>query len=262
MLKFGFFNFHIVWMSPWPLYSSCGLFMILASTLLMKDSIMNFFFFIMVILFFFSSFYGWMRDICYESFLQGEHTFLVQKGLKTGMVLFILSEVFFFFSFFWSLFYFSFSPSIEIYSWPPEGIISLDPMEIPMLGTLILLSSGVTVTWSHYCILENKKKESMISLILTIIFGIFFSFLQLKEYISCSFTMSDSVFGSIFFMSTGFHGIHVLIGTMILFSCYTRMVNNHFSKNHHVGFEMGIWYWHFVDVVWLFLYICLYWWSY
>nr|YP_010890515.1 cytochrome c oxidase subunit III [Colpocephalum eucarenum]WIM51521.1 cytochrome c oxidase subunit 3 [Colpocephalum eucarenum] len=262
MLKSGFFPFHIVDQSPWPLYMSGASYMLLLSGVMYVYNIPNVGFLSMLsILFFFLTLYGWLRDVCNEGFLQGNHTWLVQKGLKMGMVLFITSEVLFFFSFFWSLFYYSISPSVQIYSWPPTGVASVDPMGVPLLGTLILISSGISVTWSHHSIIEGNKSSATISLALTILLGILFSILQFTEYLECSFTISDSVFGSIFFLSTGFHGIHVIIGTMMLLVCLIRIMNNHFSSKHHVGYEAAIWYWHFVDVVWLFLYVCMYWWG-
>nr|QPN54225.1 cytochrome c oxidase subunit 3 [Osborniella crotophagae] len=262
MLKHGFFPFHIVDNSPWPLYLSCGSFMTIIN-LILKINNMNYYssLWLLNLFFFFMSFYGWMRDVCYEGYLQGNHTLLVQKGLKLGMLLFILSEVFFFLSFFWSLFYYSISPSVEIYSWPPSGLISVNPLGVPLLGTLILISSGISITWSHHSTIEGNKEMAMLSLFLTIVLGVMFTLLQFMEYVECSFTISDSVFGSIFFLSTGFHGIHVIIGTSMLFFCYIRLSLDHFSKTHHIGYEASIWYWHFVDVVWLFLYICMYWWG-
>nr|YP_009519724.1 cytochrome c oxidase subunit III [Colpocephalum griffoneae]AYC65898.1 cytochrome c oxidase subunit III [Colpocephalum griffoneae] len=262
MLKNGFFPFHIVDESPWPLYMSLGGYMLFTYTILTINHLSYSFYILVLILFFvFSSFYGWMRDVCSEGFLQGNHTTLVQTGLKTGMVLFIISEVLFFFSFFWSLFYYSVTPSVEIYSWPPTGLESVDPMGVPLLGTLILISSGISITWSHHATMHGDKNGALTSLALTIMMGLIFSVLQFTEYKECSFTISDSVFGSIFFLSTGFHGFHVLVGTFMLIFCFIRMYFNHFSLSHHVGYEAAIWYWHFVDVVWIFLYICMYWWG-
>nr|YP_010926074.1 cytochrome c oxidase subunit III [Piagetiella africana]WKF19587.1 cytochrome c oxidase subunit 3 [Piagetiella africana] len=261
-MKTSFFSFHVVSPSPWPLYMSCSSFCLL-STILLSINLVPYFILNLVLslTFFFLTFYGWMRDVCYEGFLEGEHTMDVQKGLKMGMVMFITSEVMFFFSFFWSIFYYSLSPSSEIYSWPPVGLMMVNPLEMPLLITLVLLSSGISITWSHHSMLENNKTSASFSLFFTIFLGLGFSVLQVKEYIDCSFTIADSVFGSIFYLSTGFHGFHMILGTSMLIVCYLRMTLNHFSKIHHVGYEASVWYWHFVDVVWLFLYICMYWWS-
>nr|WIM51627.1 cytochrome c oxidase subunit 3 [Colpocephalum spinicollis] len=262
MLKHGFFPFHIVDFSPWPLYMSTGVYMILMSVLMKINNIHSLEFNLLISLIFtLLSLYGWFRDMVHEGLLEGNHTLLVQKGLKMGMLLFIVSEVLFFFSFFWSLFYYSISPSVELYSWPPSGLMTLDPMGMPFLGTLLLISSGVSVTWSHHSTIEGKKTSAGISLAITIILGMMFTFLQYQEYLNCSFTISDSVFGSIFFLSTGFHGIHVIIGSLMLMVSFVRIFFFHFSKKHHVGYEASIWYWHFVDVVWLLLYVCVYWWG-
>uniref|UniRef100_A0AB38ZGF1 Cytochrome c oxidase subunit 3 n=1 Tax=Lucanus liuyei TaxID=2952596 RepID=A0AB38ZGF1_9SCAR len=206
--------------------------------------------------------YQWWRDISRESTFQGLHTFRVTMGLRWGMILFITSEVFFFISFFWGFFHSSLAPSIELgMNWPPKGVIPFNPIEIPLLNTLILLSSGMTVTWAHHSLMENNFNQATQSLILTVILGIYFSVLQGYEYIEAPFTIADAAYGSTFFMATGFHGIHVIIGTTFLLTCLTRHLNNHFSSIHHFGFEAAAWYWHFVDVVWLFLYISIYWWG-
>nr|APO08635.1 cytochrome c oxidase subunit 3 [Lucanus sp. BMNH 1425267] len=206
--------------------------------------------------------FQWWRDISREGTFQGLHTFQVTMGLRWGMILFITSEVFFFISFFWAFFHSSLSPSIELgMNWPPKGVIPFNPVEIPLLNTLILLSSGLTVTWAHHSFMENNFNQATQSLILTVILGIYFSVLQAYEYLEAPFTIADAVYGSTFFVATGFHGIHVIIGTTFLLTCLMRHINNHFSPIHHFGFEAAAWYWHFVDVVWLFLYISIYWWG-
>jgi len=170
--------------------------------------------------------------------------------------------IFFFLSFFWGFFHSSLSPSIEIgIIWPPMGINPFNAMQIPLLNTIILLSSGFTVTWAHHALIENNIKVVNSRLLITVILGIYFSSLQAMEYIEAPFSIADAVYGASFFMATGFHGIHVLIGTIFLLICLIRRTKNHFSKAHHFGFEAAAWYWHFVDVVWLFLYINLYWWG-
>nr|YP_009708249.1 cytochrome c oxidase subunit III [Figulus binodulus]QEV84362.1 cytochrome c oxidase subunit III [Figulus binodulus] len=206
--------------------------------------------------------FQWWRDITREGTFQGLHTFQVTMGLRWGMILFITSEVFFFISFFWGFFHSSLAPSIELgMNWPPKGIIPFNPIQIPLLNTLILLTSGLTVTWTHHSLIENNFNQATQSLSLTVMLGIYFTLLQAYEYIEAPFTIADSVYGSSFFMATGFHGIHVIIGTTFLLVCLTRHINNHFSPIHHFGFEAAAWYWHFVDVVWLFLYISIYWWG-
>nr|YP_010726210.1 cytochrome c oxidase subunit III [Diprion wenshanicus]WDY84659.1 cytochrome c oxidase subunit III [Diprion wenshanicus] len=253
--------FHLVDYSPWPLLSSIGMMIMLMGMIkwfnlkLMNMLILGIIIMILI-------FYQWWRDMIRESTFQGMHTSNVIKGLKLGMILFIISEIFFFISFFWTFFHSSLSPSIEIGStWPPMNITPFNPYEIPLLNTIILVSSGATITWTHHSIMNNMKKESLKSLMLTMLLGMIFSFLQWYEYKEASFSMADSIYGSTFFISTGFHGIHVIIGTIFIMINYFRINNNHYSKWHHLGFEAASWYWHFVDVVWLFLYISIYWWS-
>lgn len=207
--------------------------------------------------------YQWLRDIIRESTYLGLHTILVHKGLRLGIILFILSEILFFLSFFWAYFHSSLTPSIDIgISWPPRGVTSFNPFDIPLLNSIILISSGLTITWSHYAILNKKYEEREVGLLLSVNLGVYFTILQLYEYREAFFTISDSIYGSIFFIATGFHGLHVIIGTFFLTICVHRIGHLHFSSNHHFGFEAAAWYWHFVDVVWLFLYISIYWWRY
>nr|QCF39585.1 cytochrome c oxidase subunit III [Zeuzera multistrigata] len=253
--------YHLVDYSPWPLTGAIG-------TLTLVSGLVKWFHnfdmnllilgYIITIL----TMYQWWRDICREGTLQGKHTTLVLKGLRWGMILFIISEVFFFISFFWAFFHSSLSPNIEIGTiWPPLSITPFNPFQIPLLNTIILITSGVTVTWAHHALMENNYSQMSQSLSITVILGIYFTILQAYEYYEAPFTIADSIYGSTFFMATGFHGLHVIIGTTFLLVCLIRHKNNHFSKNHHFGFEAAAWYWHFVDVVWLFLYISIYWWG-
>lgn len=206
--------------------------------------------------------YQWWRDITREGTFQGLHTSAVALGLRWGIILFITSEILFFISFFWGFFHRSLAPSIELgIIWPPKGIQTFNPIQIPLLNTLILISSGITVTWAHHRLIENNYKQAVYSLGITIILGIYFTILQAYEYIEAGFSIADSVYGSSFFIATGFHGIHVIIGTIFLTVCFFRQLFNHFSSIHHFGFEAAAWYWHFVDVVWLFLYVTIYWWG-
>lgn len=204
----------------------------------------------------------WWRDVIREATFEGHHTLVVQKGLRYGMLLFIVSEIMFFFAFFWAFFHSSLAPTIEIGSiWPPEGIHPFNPKEIPLLNTIILLTSGATVTWAHHSILLGKKFEAVYGLIATVLLAILFTALQAFEYSEAAFNISDGIYGSTFFMATGFHGFHVIIGTLFLTVCLFRLINNHFTILHHFGFEAAAWYWHFVDVVWLFLFVSIYWWG-
>nr|YP_008239025.1 cytochrome c oxidase subunit III [Elophila interruptalis]AGO90254.1 cytochrome c oxidase subunit III [Elophila interruptalis] len=253
--------YHLVDFSPWPLTGAIGVMtLVVGITKWFHNFNMNLMIlgYIIVIL----TMYQWWRDVCREGTLQGKHTILVSKGLRWGMILFIVSEVFFFLSFFWAFFHSSLSPNMEIgLIWPPAGITPFNPFQIPLLNTIILITSGISVTWAHHAIMENNYSQMSQSLFLTILLGIYFSMLQLYEYIEAPFSIADSIYGSTFFMATGFHGLHVMIGTMFLLICLIRHLNKHFSNSHHFGFEAAAWYWHFVDVVWLFLYISIYWWG-
>nr|YP_008757859.1 cytochrome c oxidase subunit III [Sepiella inermis]AGS18368.1 cytochrome c oxidase subunit III [Sepiella inermis] len=253
--------FHLVEFSPWPLTGSLGAMFLtvgLTSWFHHNSIITLLFGFILILM----TMIQWWRDIVRESTFQGFHTLKVSMGMRMGMILFITSEVCFFFAFFWAYFHSSLAPNMEIgASWPPHHIYPLNPFQVPLLNTAILLASGVTVTWAHHSLLMGNYKESTHSMTLTIILGGYFTILQAQEYMETSFSISDSVYGSTFFVATGFHGLHVIIGTLFLIVCLMRIIYYHFSINHHFGFEAAAWYWHFVDVVWLFLYTCIYWWG-
>nr|AFU50207.1 cytochrome c oxidase subunit III [Imatidium capense] len=253
--------FHMVDYSPWPILASFNALMIFMGMIKWFHFFNNKLLMIGLITMIFIM-YQWWRDIVRESTLQGNHTLMVSLGMRWGMILFIVSEIFFFISFFWSFLHSSLSPSIELgMKWPPLGIIPFNPLEIPLLNTIILLSSGLTVTWAHHSLMENNFYQSLNSLILTVLLGLYFTILQAYEYSEAPFSISDSVYGASFFMATGFHGLHVIIGTLFLTICLLRHSLNHFSMIHHFGFEAAAWYWHFVDVVWLFLYLLMYWWG-
>nr|AIW06134.1 cytochrome c oxidase subunit III [Vespidae sp. MT-2014] len=254
--------YHMVTISPWPLLLSINI-------MYAFIGIIKWFYMFKMNLFYLALInmmlimYQWWRDVVRESTFQGMHTSNMVKNMKTGMILFIVSEIFFFISLFWTYFHMSLSPSIEIgMLWPPKNIVMLNPYNVPLLNSIILISSGLTITWSHHLLLNNKNLTSMLTLMQTINLGVMFTLCQIYEYFETSFTIADSVFGSIFFLTTGFHGLHVIIGTIFLMICFMRMYLNHFSKNHHFGYEAAIWYWHFVDIVWLFVYTWIYWWSF
>jgi cytochrome c oxidase subunit 3 len=253
-------SFHLVDRSPWPLTGALAA--IILTTGIVKwfqEFNPNLFLFGLITLAL--TCIQWWRDISREGTLQGLHTKIVTKGLRWGIILFITSEVLFFFSFFWAFFHRSLAPSLEIgLQWPPIGVLPFNPFQVPLLNTIILLASGVTVTWAHHRIIENNHTQAIQGLLLTVILGVYFTALQALEYWEAPFTIADSVYGSTFFLATGFHGTHVIIGRIFLIVCLTRTWKNHFSQSHHFGFEAAAWYWHFVDVVWLFLYISIYWW--
>nr|YP_009513832.1 cytochrome c oxidase subunit III [Pseudoniphargus stocki]AXH38223.1 cytochrome c oxidase subunit 3 [Pseudoniphargus stocki] len=253
--------YHLVEKSPWPLIASLGA-MMLTSGLVKWFHLFNVNLFMTGVMTILLTSFQWWRDVSRESTFQGLHTFKVISGLRWGMILFILSEILFFFLFFVAYFNSSLSPSMEIGDiWPPTSINIFNPFQIPLLNTAILLASGVTVTWTHHAILENNHTEALQGLSITIFLGFYFTLLQAMEYFEASFSIADSVYGTTFFVATGFHGLHVIIGSTFLTVCLTRLTNAHFSSNHHMGLEASIWYWHFVDVVWLFLYVSIYWWG-
>nr|YP_009526495.1 cytochrome c oxidase subunit III [Tachaea chinensis]ATO58511.1 cytochrome c oxidase subunit 3 [Tachaea chinensis] len=253
--------YHLVDMSPWPLTSSLSA-LILVTGLTKWFTLFNMDMLLMGLLAMLLSMIQWWRDVTRESTFQGLHGMKVKLNMQWGMILFIISEILFFFSFFWAFFHSSLSPSMEIgLLWPPNSITPFNPLNIPLLNTIILLSSGITVTWSHHSIISNQHYMAILSLMLTIILGIYFTILQSFEYFEAPFSISDSIYGSTFFVATGFHGLHVIIGTSFLLVNLVRMKSAHLSSYHHFGFEAASWYWHFVDVVWLFLYFSVYWWG-
>lgn len=204
----------------------------------------------------------WTRDVVREATFLGKHTQRVVAGLKMGFLLFIVSEIFLFVSLFWAFLHAALSPAIEIGAlWPPKGITPLDPFALPLLNTAFLLSSGATVTWSHHALVAGLRRESLIGLGVTLCLGTLFTLCQALEYSQAPFTIADSVYGSSFFLATGFHGLHVIVGTIFLGVAWARTYYYHFGRRRHLGFEMACWYWHFVDVVWLLLYIIIYWWG-
>lgn len=206
---------------------------------------------------------GWFTDIAKEGNTTGIHTHEVRTGLRVGMGLFIASEVMFFAAFFWAYFYAALFPSVEIGAvWPPKGIKTIDPFDLPYFNTLLLLLSGSAVTWAHHALQENHHTDFIKGLAITVGLGTIFTFVQGLEYSHATFAFSENVYTSNFYMATGFHGLHVIIGTLFLLVCLWRGYRKEFSPNHHVGFEAAAWYWHFVDVVWLFLFVAVYWFGY
>ncbi len=210
--------------------------------------------------------YGWWSDVIREA-REGEHTPVVRIGLRYGFILFIMSEVMFFAAWFWSFFKNALYPMTEGYpkvegTWPPPGIETFDPWSIPLINTLILLASGAAATWAHHALVhENNRRDVRNGLILAIVLGLIFTFFQAYEYAEASFSFAGNIYGANFFMATGFHGLHVIIGTIFLAVCLYRLQKGDFTPEQHVGFEAAIWYWHFVDVVWLFLFASIYIWG-
>ncbi|GAB5457555.1 MAG: cytochrome c oxidase subunit 3 [Henriciella sp.] len=218
---------------------------------------------------------GWWREVIKEG-RTGDHTPVVEIGLKYGMILFIVSEVMFFGAWFWSFFEFAifhsarvgatFDLANPVYAeglarfaqWPPVGVETFDAFHLPLMNTLILLLSGTTVTAAHHALQHNKIDNAKLMLFLTIVLGLAFTCLQVYEYSLAKFTFDGTIYGSAFFMATGFHGAHVVIGTIFLAVCLMRLYAKNMTAEKHLGFEFAAWYWHFVDVVWLFLFAFVY----
>jgi cytochrome c oxidase subunit 3 len=251
--------FHIVNPSPWPMLAS------LAAGLTAFGAVMGFH-----EKGFLLSWIGgfaliaiaslWFRDIIREATHDKVHSVIAKLGFRYGMLLFIASEVMFFVAFFWAFFDASLFPKDGIGNiWPPAGITTIAPFDLPFLMTMILLLSGCTCTWAHGAVIEGKQKEAVMALAVTVGLGIIFTGFQAFEYHHATFKFTDTVYASTFYMATGFHGFHVLIGTIFLAVCLWRAAKGHFKPNDHFGFEAAAWYWHFVDVVWLFLFIAVYW---
>lgn len=253
--------FHLVDPSPWPLLGAIAALVLAAGALTVMHA-GSYWLLMIGALGVIGVMFGWWRDVIREAQHEGHHTKTVQIGLRYGMALFIASEVMFFSAFFWAYFDASLFPKEATgFTWPPEGIHTFDPFDLPLLNTLILLLSGCTVTWAHHALLHGNRDDLIKGLALTVLLGIFFTSLQAYEYGHAAFGFRDGIYPSTFFMATGFHGFHVLVGTIFLAVCLFRAMNGHFKEDQHFGFEAAAWYWHFVDVVWLFLFAAVYLWG-
>ncbi len=262
--------YHLVNPSPWPALGALSL-LILAFGAAMSMHAVSGGHILLVVGFAMVLFtmFVWWRDITIEAAKDKAHTKAVQHGLRIGMALFILSEVMFFVAFFWAFFNASMFPVLPVEdiwamgegTWPPRGITPLETWDLPFLNTMILLLSGTTVTWAHHALLHSKNDEVIQGLWFTVLLGLCFTSLQAYEYGHAMFGFSDGVFASTFYMATGFHGLHVIIGTIFLAVQLVRAYKKQLSPEHHLGFEFAAWYWHFVDVVWLFLFVWVYWWG-
>jgi len=261
-------DYHLVDPSPWPAVGAVSAFtMAIGAVLSMRAS--EYEWSVWPYLIFFAGLLGvlytmvvWWRDITDEAENKGYHTPVVQLHHRYGMILFIASEVMFFVAWFWAFFGAALFPNEGMGNvWPPEGIEVFDPWHLPFINTVILLLSGTTVTWAHHALKEGDRKGLVQGLVYTVILGALFSCVQAYEYAHAPFGFTDGIYASTFFMATGFHGFHVLVGTIFLIVCLARAMKGHFKPDHHFGFEAAAWYWHFVDVVWLFLFCCIYWWG-
>ncbi len=265
-------DYHLVDPSPWPVVGAVSAFILAVGAITWMHGgtwiIMTIGFLLVLY-----TMFMWWRDVLREA-NAGDHTAVVGLHLRYGMLLFIASEVMFFVAWFWAFFDASlFAGEANLASrvlatggiWPPKGTIVFDPFHLPLVNTLILLTSGTTVTWAHHALLNNDRKGLINGLILTVVLGLLFTAVQAWEYAHAMFAFSNAnggnIYGSTFFMATGFHGFHVIIGTIFLFICLVRAIKGDFTPKQHFGFEAAAWYWHFVDVVWLFLFAAIYIWG-
>ena len=273
-------QYHLVEPSPWPIIGATAAFVMAVGAIawmkhLFAAAPLVFGIAAIGVLY---TMFGWWRDVAIEANYKGDHSPVVQLSHRYGMILFIASEVMFFVAWFWAYFNTALFPA-DVHDvmgalignvdrnavlggqWPPKGIATFDPWHLPLLNTLILLTSGTTVTWAHHALLENDRQGLKWGLILTIALGAAFTCVQAYEYSHAGFHFSQNIYGATFFMATGFHGFHVIIGTVFLTVCLVRAFLGHFTPKQHLGFEFAAWYWHFVDVVWLFLFSCIYVWG-
>jgi cytochrome c oxidase subunit 3 len=274
-------DYHIIDPSPWPFLGSVGAFVLAiggiafmryhsgGELVLFSANLTNPWILLIGVMIILYTMYGWWSDTIKES-KEGHHTRVVSLHLRYGMIMFIASEVMFFVAWFWAFFDASLFPGEAAQVartaftggvWPPKGIEVLDPLHLPLYNTVILLLSGTTVTWAHHALIHNDRKGLITGLTLTVLLGLLFSSVQAYEYIHAPFAFKDSIYGATFFMATGFHGFHVIIGTIFLAVCLLRSLRGDFTPTKHFGFEAAAWYWHFVDVVWLFLFFSIYVWA-
>ena len=284
-------DYHIVEPSPWPLVGSISAFVLAIGAIAWMRTGQGGLFgvegpwmFFAGLLGVLATMIGWWRVVVRESTVERAHTPVVQLHLRYGMILFIASEVMFFVAWFWAYFDAALFPAAETITgdqligltarqeatggqWPPAAtgdgrfVATFDPWGLPLVNTLILLLSGTTVTWAHHALLQNDRRGLTQALVLTVLLGLTFTSLQAYEYMHAAFEFSGHIYGSVFFMATGFHGAHVIIGTIFLAVILARAVAGHLSPEKHFGFEAAAWYWHFVDVVWLFLFASIYIWG-
>jgi len=255
--------FHVLEPSLWPFFLAFGGFFFVTGLAFTMHYVITGYYVLLlglVIIIFTSVF--WFLDISREAVVGGYHTRVVRKGLKTGFIFFIASEIMLFFGFFWAFFHSALCPSIEIGAvWPPVGLQVIPVFDFPLFNTFVLIISGFSVTWAHRGISMGSYKDTIDGFILTIFLGFFFIFLQGLEYYESTFNLQDGIYPSVFFLLTGLHGCHVIIGAFFLLFCFWSLIANHFLTNHYLRFVFAIWYWHFVDIVWIFLFLSLYCWG-
>ena len=256
--------YHLVDPSPWPLIGAFSGGALLLGIILVAHQ-GTYWMLALGVVATLATMFFWWRDVLRESRTPGLHTAVVRIGLRYGMVLFIASEVMFFVAFFWAYFHFALYPEHVAGAaraiWPPAGVHTFDPFGLPFLNTMILLLSGTTVTWAHHALLQNDRRGLITGLTLTVLLGASFTTFQAIEYLEAPFQFTGGIYPSTFFLATGFHGFHVIVGTLFLAVCLFRAIRGDFTPQRHFGFEAAAWYWHFVDVVWLFLFTFIYVWG-
>lgn len=273
-------DYHLVDPSPWPAVGATSAFITAVGAVMYFHESGSWLLVLGLIGIMFTMFMWW-RDVINEAQVTKDHTPVVQLHMRYGMIMFIASEVMFFVAWFWAYFDAALFPGsvkeiaegggqligmverneVTGGQWPPEGIVTFDPWELPLVNTLILLTSGTTVTWAHHALLKNDRKGLVWGLFITVVLGVLFTATQAFEYMHAEFKFADNIYGATFFMATGFHGFHVIVGTICLTVMLFRAMAGHFTPKQHFGFEAAAWYWHFVDVVWLFLFACIYVWG-
>lgn len=255
--------FHIVDESPWPITMAFSIFIMFVGFVMYVHLHMHggFLFLLGLLLVIYTSI-NWWRDVIREATFLGHHTSVVRKMMKAGMKLFIVTEVMFFFGFFWAFFHSSLAPAIWIGGiWPPEGFHAPTHKGIAVINTGLLIASAVCITLAHRAIRRNKTREARVGFGMTLMYAFTFLGFQAYEYRNLGFTIADGVYGSTFYMITGLHCFHVIAGTIFIIVCYLRFEKRHFSRKHHLGMLFAVWYWHFVDIVWIGLFFSVYWWG-
>jgi cytochrome c oxidase subunit 3 len=255
--------YHLVDPSPWPICGAVGGGVTVLG-IIFAAHFGNYAMLVIGLAIVLATMFMWWRDVLKESRATGVHSAIVRLGLRYGMIMFIASEVMFFVAFFWAYFNFALYPEHMSGTaagavWPPEGVHTFDPFHLPFLNTMILLLSGCTVTWAHHSLIEGDRRGLLLGLAFTVLLGLSFTTFQVIEYSDAPFKfVNGGVYPSTFFLATGFHGFHVIVGTIFLAVCWFRARDGQFTPERHFGFEAAAWYWHFVDVVWLFLFVCIY----
>lgn len=260
-------DYHLVDPSPWPILTAWGVFLMAATFVFYMHDMGSGLFPIIGLLIVCAMAFFWWSDITNEAEHKGDHTPVVQLHHRYGVFMFILSELMFFVAWFWAYFDAALFPNELVQElrieytggqWPPLSVRTFDAWDLPFINTLVLLLSGFAVTWAHHALIHNDRKTVITGLTGAVILGVIFTILQAIEYSHASFGIADGLYPSTFYLATGFHGFHVIIGTITLFVMLIRTIRGHFKPDHHFGFEAAAWYWHFVDVVWIFLFIFIY----